>query len=394
MSANCDRAAERITDALGFDCHGAHAVVTIRDPFDLASWTQPVLELLIVVGAVLALLHAIRRHRDGDPTNLALWFGSLVYLFLVEPLLYFPEWFGIKDYVGFNFAHNVFTVQFMYDRLPLYIVAFYPAMSQLAYELVRRFGVFVRRGALAGGVCVAFVYQVFYEIFDQLGPQLRWWAWNLDNPDNHPLFASVPMNSIWIFASVTFGVMTFLLHRLVGAPTGRGAAPRGRSLVWRVVVVGLGSAVAMPVFAATTAVFGREHANVSAKAVVLTVEIVALWVAGTALLWREWRAGRPSSGAHEPRTPFSWFPLAYLVVLGVLWVGSLPAFLDAVDGRTDDGTMTGNLPYVLACFVAATLVLVGSRTLTASPATEDTTPSSRPAGPDRGPSAPARDLRP
>ena len=48
------------------------------------------------------------------------------------------------------FAHNVFTVQFMFDRLPLYIIAFYPALSALAYEVVRALGVFNQRGPLAG----------------------------------------------------------------------------------------------------------------------------------------------------------------------------------------------------------------------------------------------------
>ena len=79
---------------------------------------------------------------------------------------------------------------------------------------------FAHRGALVGSVGVAFVCQVFYEIFDQLGPQLKWWAWNDDNDDvNHPAIASVPMSSMLLFASVSFGVMTYLVVRLAG--TGR-----------------------------------------------------------------------------------------------------------------------------------------------------------------------------
>ena len=103
---------------------------------------MPVLELVIIAGAVFALVHAVRRLRAGDPINLALWFASLVYLFVTEPPLYFPEWFGLDEQFGFIFAHNVFTVQFMWDRLPLYIIAIYPALSQLAYEVVRVLGVF------------------------------------------------------------------------------------------------------------------------------------------------------------------------------------------------------------------------------------------------------------
>jgi len=176
MSTACGPDAEAVTRGLGFDCHDVSPVVSVRPPWALAHWTMPLLEVLIVGGAVFALVHALRRRREGDPVNLALWWASLVYLFVTEPPLYFPEWFGLDRLYGFIFAHNLFTVQFMGDRLPLYIVAFYPVISQLAYEVVRSLGLF-RRGALRGSVAVAFVCQVFYEVFDHLGPQLKWWAW-------------------------------------------------------------------------------------------------------------------------------------------------------------------------------------------------------------------------
>ena len=67
---------------------------------------MPLLELLVIGGAVFALVHAVRRYRAGDPVNLALWFASLVYLFVTEPPLYFPEWFGLDRLYGFIFAHN------------------------------------------------------------------------------------------------------------------------------------------------------------------------------------------------------------------------------------------------------------------------------------------------
>ncbi len=218
MSVTCDPAAEALTRELGFNCHNVDPIVSLTNPTDLYSWTQPVLELLIISGAVFALVHAVRRlRRESDPTNLALWFASLAYLAVTEPPLYFPEWFGLDKIYGFIFAHNEFTVQFMYDRLPLYIVAFYPAISALAYEVVRSIGVFARRGPLVGALCVAFVAQVFYEIFDHLGPQLKWWAWNLDNEKvNHPMLASVPLNSMLLFASVSLAFMTYLVVRWVG----------------------------------------------------------------------------------------------------------------------------------------------------------------------------------
>ena len=354
MTATCDAAAERITASLGFSCHDVNPVLTVRNPADLANWTMPVLEVLIIGGAIFAFVHALRRlRRDGDPTNLALWFASLVYLFVIEPPLYFPEWFGLEDQFGFIFAHNVFTVQFMYDRLPLYIVAIYPVLSQLAYELVRVLGVFARRGAFVGAVCVAMVCQVFYEVFDQLGPQLKWWAWNLDNKVNHPLMAAVPMNSVVLFASVSFGAITFLVVKLVGQPVWRGRRLPAWSLVLRIVVAGAMAPLAMPIAGLPSAPFGGDNPNTTGQAIVLGIELALLWVVGGTILVRQW-LDQPIPTESQPVDAFvRIYPAVYLVVLGILWVSALPAFIGAHDGRTLDGTPIGNGPYTLLCFVAS-----------------------------------------
>ena len=189
----------------------------------------------MVAGAVLALWWAVRRmRREGDPTNLVLWFATVVYLLVIEIPLYFPDIFGVEDSLGVVFAHNAFTVQFLFERLPLYIVALYPAVTMLAFEIVRVLGVFRDRGILVGAICVGFVHHCFYEVFDQLGPQLRWWAWNTDNPLNHPLLSSVPMTSVFIFATLGPAVCTLLVLLLVGRRT----QLTGPSLVWRTLVAG------------------------------------------------------------------------------------------------------------------------------------------------------------
>nr|GID83495.1 hypothetical protein Ade03nite_24190 [Actinoplanes derwentensis] len=102
----------------GVDCATANPLVTIRNPAALDSWTQPVLELLMVAGAIAALVHAVLWwRRRGDASNLGLWLAIVVYVLILEPPLYFPDWFGLDDQVGLIFVHNVFTVQFLFDRL-------------------------------------------------------------------------------------------------------------------------------------------------------------------------------------------------------------------------------------------------------------------------------------
>lgn len=358
MSTTCNEAAEQVTRNLGFDCHDVSPVVSVRNPFDLANGTMPLLELVIIAGAVWALVHAVRRLRAGDPVNLAIWCASLIYLFVTEPPLYFPEWFGLDDEYGFIFAHNLFTVQFMWDRLPLYIVAIYPALSQLVYEVVRVLGVFKHRGALVGSVLVAFVCQVFYEIFDQLGPQLKWWGWNDANTDvNHPALASVPMTSMLLFASVSFGVMTFLAVTLTGSRAADGGPRRGWSLTWRIAVAGVLTPPSMALFGIPSAVFGGQTPDVTAQAWVLGIELGLVWLAGLWILATQVR--RRALEEPEPMTPFARiYPLVYLVAMAALWLVALPAFLDAENGITSDGTPVGSGWYTVACFAAAVTVLV------------------------------------
>jgi hypothetical protein len=367
----CDPVAERVAEKLGFSCHDANPVVDFRNPFGLENGTMPFLELLIVGGAVFALVHAWRRwRRDGDPANIALWFASVVYLAVIEPPLYFPGWFGLEEHVGFIFSHNVFTVQFMYDRLPLYIVAFYPALSQLAYELVRVLGVFARRGPLAGSLAVAFACQVFYEIFDQLGPQLKWWAWNTGNETiNAPALASVPMNSMLLFASVSFGAMTYLVVRLVGAGDGRGALT-GPQIGRRTVAAGAVTPLAMIIASAPSGAFRGED-RLGTQRAILAAELAVVWIVGLYLLVDAWRAARTGPAQVASPSFARTYPALFLGVHVVLWLVALPAYFAATGGVTEQGTPIGSLWYAVLCTVAATGFIAAALRATVSQRTAE-----------------------
>lgn len=362
MAYSCEPAPRQVADFLGFDCDAANPVATLRSPFGLENWTMPLLEVLIIAGAIFALVFAWRRwRRDGDPINLGLWFASLVYLAVIEPPLYFPEWFGLQDYVGFIFSHNVFTVELMFDRLPLYIVAFYPVISQISYELVRSLGIFERRGAALGAVAAAFASQVFYEIFDQLGPQLRWWAWNPDNMINQPMLDSVPMNSMWVFASVSFGVMVWLAVKLLGGPAKTGTPMGGGSLTWRTIVAGVLTPVLMVLLAAPTRVGVEAGGDVTLQRTIVWVFIGALWLAGILLLVEATRKtwnGSPTPVVSPGFVRF--YPAAYVLAHVFFWLTALPAFFGATGGVTADGAPTGNGLYVIACFVMCAWFIVAA----------------------------------
>lgn len=382
MAYSCEPHPRQVAEFLGFDCDAANAVGAVRSPFGLEHWTMPLLEILIIAGAVFALAHAWRRwRRDGDPINLGLWFASLVYLAVIEPPLYFPEWFGLQDYVGFIFSHNVFTVELMFDRLPLYIVAFYPVISQITYELVRALGIFERRGAALGAVATAFASQVFYEIFDQLGPQLRWWAWNPENTVNQPMFASVPMNSMWVFASVSFGVMVWLVVKLLGGPARTGATMGGGSLAWRTILAGVLTPILMVIAAAPTRVGVNAEGDITLQLTIVWSFLGALWLAGLVLLIEATR--RTWHGSQKPVASPAFariYPAIYVGVHAIFWLTALPAFFAATDGVTEDGAPVGNGWYALACFAACVWFIVAATRATRPART--TAPSEPTAAPD------------
>jgi hypothetical protein len=370
--SQCNARFNEIASTLGhFTCTDAPAVIHVRNPFALSNPTMPVLELMMVGGAVLALWWAIRRlRRDNDPTNLALWFASIVYLLVTEIPLYFPNLFMVQDQIGVVFDHNVFTIQFLYERLPLYIVALYPAVTTLAFEIVRTLGVFRSRGIVLGAVCVGVVHQCCYEVFDQLGPQLRWWAWNTENPLNHPMFASVPMTSVFIFATLGPAVLTLLVMLLVGRKAGtRLSAP---SLVWRTVAAGLLVTVGLAILSFPSSIFGGSHPNTTAQTVVFVVELAAFAAFAMPALIGARRRGEADD---KPNQFVRIFGPIYLAVLGILWLTALPEYFAAKGGITGGGTPTGNLCYAVLCFALAVLWVALAGTATVS--RDAATPSSR-----------------
>jgi hypothetical protein len=347
-SPDFTRVAEGLDERLS--CATAPAVASVRSPLDLTNWTLPVVELLMVAGAVAALVHAVLWwRRRGDPTNLALWSATIVYLALLEPPLYFPDRFGLQDQVGLIFVHNLFSLQFLWDRLPLYIVAIYPALTYLAYALVQRTGLLDRRGPVVGAAAVALVFHLCYEIFDQIGPRLRWWTWNADAPTNAPWVADVPLSSAVMFAAASPFGMALLTRLLVARRAARGPVPPA-SLALRVFAVAALTPLAMIVAAAPLSAVPESAGT--ARAVVLWAELALLaGVAGPALARALVAGGGPAPGGFLGRYPVVALAV-YLAVFAVLWAATLPAWLDASAGRAG-----GALAYAAVCGVVGGAVL-------------------------------------
>ncbi|KXO87589.1 hypothetical protein AXK56_14245 [Tsukamurella pulmonis] len=346
----CTPTFDALARRMGFTCDDTGGLVSVRSPFQLENWTLPALEVTIIVGSILMLVHAFRRWRQGDATNLAVWFGATAYLFVIEPPLYFPGAFGIEGYVDTMFAHNLFTVEFLWGRLPLYIVAIYPLMATMSFEIVRMLGVFRRCGIILGACTVGLVHGAFYEIFDHLGPQLRWWEWAPDNPINLPFFASVPMGSVVVFAALWPMSLALCVQFMVGRHVDAGVRFAGPQLVWRTVVIGLAASVGTFLLPLPATILGLAGDTV--RGTVYALELALMAAAALYAVRRASTAGAPSIPAHRNRLVQTYASL-YVVVFAGLWIAALPDYFRAENGVTAAGDPVGNLPFALLCFAVA-----------------------------------------
>ena len=361
MSAPCSEAFRQLADGLGGIPCDAHPAVSLRSPAGLENWTLPVVEALMVGGALLALAHALRaRRRTGDAAGLALWCAAVAYVLVLEPPLYFPHELGIDDHLDLIFVHNVFGVDFLYDRMPLYIVALYPAGIYLATALVAALGVDERRGRLVGAVCVGFVHHCFYALFDHIGPQLRWWAWNPDADVARPALGSVPLVSTVLFSLVAPAILVLAWRVLVAEPSAHGAL-RGRPWAWvgRTVATGAVTPLLLPVTGAPVAYLTlADRPNRAAMAVLLYAVIAAAGVVAVPALAAAGRQPAPAGGDRLVERYAVVHGAAYLAVFGVLWLTALPDVVDAEAGRAPDGAPVGSPLYVAASAAVCAWVLV------------------------------------
>lgn len=368
MSDLCAPTFAELAVRLGFSCDTAGGIAAVRSPFSLENWTLPVLELTVIAGAVLALIYAIvRLRRHNDPTNIAVWFGAIAYLLIIEPPLYFPGAFGISDHVDTMFAHNVFTVDFLWGRLPLYIIAIYPMMATVAFEIVRTLGVFRRYGALIGAACVGLIHHAFYEIFDHLGPQLRWWEWTLDNPLNKPFFDSVPMGSVVVFAALWPMSLAFCAQMFVGRHVDAGRSFTGGQIVWRTVSIGVLASIGTAVLPLPATAAGAISGSTTVVGVVYALELIVLVTLAVPVLIKQWLTlRRDGTDGYLTHPAILSYAGGYLTVMTVLWAAALPDYFGATNGVTATGDPIGSLWYTVICLGVAAASTIAAWTIVAS----------------------------
>jgi hypothetical protein len=344
----------------GVRCDG-NPFLTLRNPFALQHWTFPVIEALLIIGAIACLVHALRWYRRrGDSSNLVLWCALVLALLLVEPVTYFPQWFGLQDQIGLVFAHGQFSVQFFFDRLPDYIVAMYPVFGYVAYALVQRTGIFTRYNAVVGATCVAFGFLCFFEVIDTVGPQWRWWVWNTEIPTAKPSMGVVPYASLQGFSLIVPFAIALVTRISARTPA------HGWQIVRNVVLASLGVWPLMVLSNVLSLALGLGTSQQTGR-------FIATWllISAAAAITAYAFVGAYRTRLHDPsitpkdvaRDHFAAVcAIIYLAFGALFWIAALPDYLAARNGVTPSGDPTGSLTFAVLNYLMSIAFTWGAYT--------------------------------
>jgi len=314
------------------------SLLFLNDPTQLMHWTMPLLECLMISGALLALAHAWKQLRsEGSPAYLYTWLATVCYGLIIEILSY--------NFVD-NFWHGEFTVMLYYNHLPLYIMLLYPAALYPTFLLVKSFDLPAGLwGRVQEACCMGFIAQMFYIPFDNLGPMLHWWVWDTEAPSLQPFWYSVPATSyLWM---MTLSMSFYLVARwLLWGKTTRSAL----GWIGATVAVGLLTNVGSVAMQMPVTILGQSFGLHFAAGA-----LVVLMMLFNALVY--WFCPRREGQALETRLllfPIAW--LAFFVVLYSYFSGDILAAY--TQGRSHLGTPPGNIGLVALALAMVALVFV------------------------------------
>lgn len=292
--------------------------ISFNHPLELLDWSFLAVELMMLVGILCAIAHAIKEAKKQDHNGALLTlFACFYYGILMDMFGYYgPE----------SFWHGEFTVMFLYNRLPLYIALFYPAFMYHAYMTIRRY----EFSPIVEAMCVGFYSGITYQLFDNLGPQLGWWIWDPEHTNNHPFLNNVPVISYQWFC--IFSAAFALIARYICWEWPKQGASKLK--------IGIGIA-AFPflIFALGTPTFIPFKAlirnDMSELAVAIYVLILSVFGFVFLINYR-----RP---ALKRDTLLMIFPLVFLIGHLYLYIAKFDQLLTSNNGLTASGLPIGNL---------------------------------------------------
>jgi len=317
--------------------------VFFNSPSELKDWSFLAIELIIVTGFFLALLHAYRFYKkSSSPSALLTLVACLLYGLCIDILSY---------YTVNSFWHGEFSVMFLNNRLPLYIALFYPAYMYHNYMLIHRYNFPIFKEA----VVLGFFDGLMYLIFDNLGPMLGWWVWDTNAPTNQPFLNSVSLTSYhWLF---TFTIAFSLINRVICWDWVNKGVSRRRlaaGIVGQpIIVILLGTALFIPynLFAKSMPPFDMlpwdKNLALAALIDVVLFSLAAWWL---------------FIGWYKPRQDrdvlLLVFPFLYIAGLSYIYIAKFDHFFRVTPDGLSDGLAVGNLLAVVLGIVGSVFIII------------------------------------
>lgn len=319
------------------------ALIYFNRPSELIDWSFLAIEFIVIGGALLGLLHAWRYFKKtGAPGGLLTWLGCFVYGLSIDILSY---------YTVENFWHGEFSVMFLYNRLPLYIACFYPAFIYHAYMNIRRY----EFSPVVEAVSVGFFASFMYLIFDNLGPMMGWWVWDMNDPTTWPYISNVPLTSYhWFF---TFTTAFAFINRYISWELPKQRANRGKMIAWHtsqpVLTILTGSLLFIPynLFGQGMPPYDSLPWDKSLHLAAL-VHVLGFSLAGWIFFihWRKPKMDRDSL--------LLMFPFMFLAGHAFMYVIAFERYFRADSQGTINELAVSNLPAVIFALVAISILTI------------------------------------
>jgi len=310
--------------------------LTFNSPSQLLDWSHLAIEWIMVVGALLAFVHAIRLSRKTRSPSAVYTFGGI---FLYGLVMDISSYYSVG-----NFWHGEFSVMLVWNRLPLYIALLYPALIYHSYMTIRRY----RFTPVTEAISVGFYSAILYMIFDNLGPTLNWWIWDRNNPFSQPLLNSVPLTSYhWMF--LFDSALAFWLRKFAWDALAQGQIKKATIgiVLTPVLTILLGSVLFIPYDLFVFVFKGMIHVSVM-------IHAASFFLAGYWFLLHYRKPLLPRDDL------LLFFPLLWIIGLLFICIAKYDKLWAVTpDGLNVDGLAVGNLLVVLvAMTIGMTITLL------------------------------------
>ncbi len=330
------------------NAEATQAWISFNSASELLDWSHLAIEAIIYIGFALAFAHAFRTYKKtGSSSALLTFLACILYGLFMDILSY---------YTVENFWHGEFSVMFLFNKLPLYIICLYPAIIYHAIMTIRRYEFSKLTEAIFTGFFGGFIYM----IFDNFGPMVGWWIWDTSDLTTLPYVSNVPLTSYAWFFLFTSG-FTYINRTISWEWVARGDSKLKIAIAHifqPIVTVFVGALLFIPhnLFAQSSPPYDMLPWDTNVEMAAL---LYALIFGATGWLFlMKWRKPKV-----ERDSLLMAFPFIYLVGFAYMYISKFHLFFTTTAEGLSNGLAVSNLPVVIFALILATAIVLLSHPL-------------------------------